>query len=188
MRKKVSTQDLVVLVNKLDLPLAEVEERTSMTRQAIWKRMKREGVLDPRSQPGGSTRKNLIRPCAFCGEPVRRYKKRLLQMNQINTFCGQECYMASLEQHPYEEWRRGTRLARAIVAQHFKLERGHIVHHEDGNQRNNDLSNLTVFASHSEHMAHHRGRKVKPLFQGKTLQRGITDRRISNMSDDLPST
>lgn len=173
MRKTVSTQDLVVLVNKLDLPLAEVEERTGMTRQAIWKRMKREGVLDPRRAPGGARRKVVLKPCAFCGEAIQRYKKRLLQANQMNAFCGQECYMASLEQHPYEEWRHGTRLARAVVAQHFKLELGHIVHHEDGNQRNNDLSNLTVFASHSDHMAHHRGRKIKPLFEGKHYRGGL---------------
>lgn len=166
MKNGVSTQDLVVLVNQMQLPMEEIETRTGLTRQGIWKRLKKAGVHIPRKAPGGSILKVAIRPCAFCGAPVKRYKRRMIQHNQINAFCNESCYFASLEQHAYEEWRQGTNLARAIVANHFPLERGQIVHHKDGNQRNNDLSNLMVFANQAAHVAFHRGRKIAPLFDG----------------------
>lgn len=171
MKNGVTTQDLVVLVNQIQLPMDEIETRTGLTRQGIWKRLKRAGVLVPRRAPGGAPSKVTIRACAFCGASVKRYKKRMIRQNQLNVFCNESCYVASLEQHPYEEWRQGTNLARAIVANHFPLERGQIVHHKDGDQRNNDLSNLMVFATQAQHMAFHRGRKIIPLFDGATVKR-----------------
>lgn len=168
---KVSTQDLVVLVNKEKLSLEEVEARTGMSRQGIWKRLKRAGVLVPRRANGGAPSKVVKFSCGFCGEPVQRYRKRAMTTDQMKAFCNMECYSASLAQHPYEAWRQGCRLARVVVSQHFPLQHEHIVHHKDGDNRNNDLSNLMVFACNADHMAHHRGRKVIALFDGATVTR-----------------
>lgn len=169
MRKDVSTQDLVVWMNEEKLPITEIESKTGMSRQGIWKRLRRAGAFIKRSAPGGAPGKRVTRDCFFCGKPVTRYTKRLIRENQINVFCSQDCYSASLEQHPYEEWRQGSRLARAIVAQHFPLLPVYIVHHKDGNQRNNNLANLSVFENQADHIAHHRGRTVIPLFDGSTI-------------------
>ena len=82
-------------------------------------------------------------------------------------FCSATHYWASREKPGYVESRRGGQLARAVVIQHFQvLESEHVVHHVDGDQRNNDLRNLEVYATHGEHMRHHHGRKVEPLWRG----------------------
>ena len=36
-----------------------------------------------------------------------------------------------------------------------KLKKGEVVHHIDGNKKNNDSSNLQLFKSQSEHVSHH---------------------------------
>jgi DNA-binding transcriptional regulator LsrR (DeoR family) len=66
----------------------------------------------------------------------------------------------------YRQWRHGCRLARAEVAKHFALQPEHVVHHLDGDQKNNDPSNLAVFASQADHIAYHHGkRRVTPLWR-----------------------
>lgn len=45
-----------------------------------------------------------------------------------------------------------------------KLRRGEVVHHIDGNRRNNSLDNLMVFQSQSDHAKWHNGnREVMPV-------------------------
>lgn len=41
-----------------------------------------------------------------------------------------------------------------------KLHRAEVVHHVDGNTRNNDVSNLKVFKSNGDHMKDHHGRSL----------------------------
>jgi hypothetical protein len=92
----------------------------------------------------------------------------------MKAYCNMQCYADSLAQHPYVPWRQGCRRARAIVAQYYGLHPDQIVHHKDGDNRNNDLSNLMVFASNADHVAHHRGRTVAVLFDGATVTQGVT--------------
>lgn len=40
------------------------------------------------------------------------------------------------------------------------LKKGEVVHHEDENKRNNDPSNLKVFASQAEHAKYHKYKKL----------------------------
>ncbi len=42
------------------------------------------------------------------------------------------------------------------------LGKGEVVHHIDGNKRNNSLENIYVFSSQSEHAKHHKKREVMP--------------------------
>lgn len=168
-QSSVSTQDLVVWVNEYRWPMAEVVAKSGMTRQGVYKRLKAAGCLVKRREKGGAPGVMTQVPCAFCGVILTRRIKRLIQGRMLRQFCNTTCYFASLSTSGYRESRHGARLARVIVAQHFPLESQHIVHHKDGNQRNNDRSNLMVFASQAAHMAHHRGRTVAPLWDGARL-------------------
>ena len=51
------------------------------------------------------------------------------------------------------------RVAEQILGR--SLKPGEVVHHIDGNKRNNDPSNLHVFASQSEHASYHGRHQVK---------------------------
>lgn len=47
---------------------------------------------------------------------------------------------------------------RVVMARHLKrpLLKTEVVHHIDGNKRNNEISNLMLFSSQAEHIAHHK--------------------------------
>ena len=163
----VDTQQLVVWVNQLRYPMEQVERLSGLTRQGIWKRLKAAGQFIPRRAAGGAPSTHAAVRCAFCDRELWRRRKTILRT--MRQFCGEECYYAALELSGYMPWRHGSRLARAIVAQHFPLDPDHIVHHKDGNQRNNNLNDLAVFVSNAAHMAHHRGRHVQPLWDGANV-------------------
>lgn len=162
----VSTQDLVVWVNEQRRPLAEVMQRTGMTRQGIYKRLKQAGCYVPRRAPGGAPGVHVEIACSYCGARIMRRKRQILKAGLMRQFCNTTCYFAALENPSFQVSRQGSRLARAVVQQHFPLESHHIVHHKDGNQTNNDRANLMVFANQSDHLKHHRGRAVRPLWDG----------------------
>ena len=42
-----------------------------------------------------------------------------------------------------------------------ELKRGEVVHHEDRNRKNNNIKNLKVFKTNSDHAAYHQGCKIK---------------------------
>ena len=64
------------------------------------------------------------------------------------------------------EW--GRTKGRKIVRRHFKLLPGHIVHHENCNEKDNRLENLRVFASIADHNRYHAGFPVEPLWDGSS--------------------
>lgn len=106
--------------------------------------------------------------CFTCGKmhEVTRARHR----NRKRAFCSRECFYASRKGEHYRPWRQGQRRARAIVAQYFKLEPQHIVHHEDKDNCNNDIRNLRVFACQADHMSYHHGNAVPFLFDGSIGQ------------------
>lgn len=107
-------------------------------------------------------------PCHVCGTLVHRTPSRAKTLKRV--FCSAKCYYSVRQQRPYVAWRQGQRIARQVVSVHFKLEPGYVVHHHDGNNRNNALSNLAVFRNNADHMAHHHGvTPVKPLWDGRQL-------------------
>ncbi len=165
-KKHVNTLYLVDLYTVKHLTLRQIAGIVGMSAPGVMARLRRAGV---RASDG--TWVNAA--CAFCGQQVK--KSRAVARQHLKSYCNSECYYASLEANPYRPWRQGSRVARALVAQHFALDPDHIVHHEDGDQRNNDLANLRVFASQADHMAYHRGRKVKPIWDGRTVRATIAD-------------
>jgi HNH endonuclease len=66
----------------------------------------------------------------------------------------------------YVNWRYGSKIARRLVLRWFPLEKEHVVHHADRNDRNNALANLWVFASNGEHTSFHRGGAGRPIWRG----------------------
>lgn len=160
MLKKLSIQEIVKLYTVDHLTMEQIGEICGVTRQAIWRRLKKAGI---KAEDG----EWLEFKCEVCKKTVkiRRCENR---MRKGARFCSKECYFQSIKNPGYKEWRQGQRIARYIVSKYFNLSnyRKAVIHHKDGGCRNNALSNLVVFASQSEHMAHHRGKTVKPIFDG----------------------
>ncbi len=151
---------LVKLYTLEHLTLRKIAAQVGMSAQAVRLRLIDEGV---KAKQGTWVK----RDCHYCGKQieVRRGASRRVR----RSFCNSECYYASLEGERYKPWRQGCRIARAIVAQYFTLDREHVVHHEDRDNRNNDRSNLRVFANQSDHAAYHRGQAIQPIWDGSLL-------------------
>ena len=103
--------------------------------------------------------------CSQCGKPVSRTKARARAVDK--PYCSRACYHAAIHNKAYRPWRHGQRMARTTVEAMFPLMPGNVVHHEDGDNHNNSLNNLMVFASQAEHMCYHRARgNVRPIYVG----------------------
>lgn len=53
----------------------------------------------------------------------------------------------------------------AGICEHWAT--GSVVHHVDGNDFNNDIRNLEIYATQGDHLRKHRGFDVKPVWSGK---------------------
>lgn len=160
-QKNVKTQDIVVWYTENHLTLRQIAKLAGMSAPGVHKRLIRAGIL--REQ---GTWVELV--CDTCGKPFRC--RRAVWRKSKEHFCSRNCVAISLENPRYFQWRQGQRIARAIVSQYFQIPQGAIVHHKDSDTRNNNLGNLAVFASHSDHLKHHHGKsKVTPIWDGSTL-------------------
>lgn len=128
-----------------------------------------------------------IVPCAQCGVSVSVVAERRKRKHH---FCSSDCYHAWYPVPTAMSWRHGQRLARAAVtaAGHVLLpgplvphrytlgemvqSQGHVVHHVDGDHRNNELMNLWVFASNGDHQSWHRGGVGRPIWRGDGMPCG----------------
>ena len=127
----------------------------------------RMGVIKCLNRNGIDTSKvNRIRvQCSQCGAPIDRTKARARAVDK--PYCWTACYYAAIHNEAYRPWRHGKRIARKVVGAVFPLAPGNVVHHDDGDNHNNRLDNLMVFASHSEHMRYHRtGGRADPIYMG----------------------
>jgi hypothetical protein len=156
MRNPAKTPDLVVLYTEMHLTLRAIGRLTGMSATAVMKRLRQAGITRQQGE-------RIVALCAYCGVAVNRPRSQGLRRV---VYCGTEHYYAARANPQFVEWRHGSRLARAIVSQHYQLGRDEVVHHIDGNQRNNDLANLAVYASRSDHTAAHHGRQVTPVWTG----------------------
>jgi hypothetical protein len=136
----------------------EIAAIFGLSRQRVWQIVTELGLH--------FTERKWERKCLVCGKSYIRFRTAILK-NQ-RSFCSQECYHSVRQARKYIQWRHGCRLARKVVSKYFKLNPGNVVHHHDGDNRNNRLSNLAVFATNSDHIAHHHGiSEVKPLWDGR---------------------
>jgi hypothetical protein len=156
------TDDDLLLLYRNGQSAAEIAAWTGYTRQRIWQRLK--ALNEPLKV------KSAVRKCGLpgCTKWMRFHNSRLKKSKLV--FCCSEHYYAyrPMLNPNYHVSRQGCRLARAEVAKHFQLEPEHIVHHVNGDQRDNRKENLVVFESQAAHMRHHHGRfTVQPLWEGK---------------------
>jgi HNH endonuclease len=137
--------------------IGDIASRYGMTRQAVFKILRKLGI-------DTSCRQGLVRPCGACGEPVwcRRAKTR-----QQNVFCDSTCY------HLWHKLnytgivsRYNGRRAREIVSCLTTIPTGAVVHHANGDPRDNRTCNLMLLASSRDHVRIHKGFKVKPVWIG----------------------
>lgn len=153
--------DEIVKAYRDDLVRAQdIADKYDVTRQAIHRLLKRNGVDTSKEQ-------RVERTCPVCGKKVLKTRQRARDARQ--SFCDQECYSAYMESlgDEYVHSRYHCREARKIVSGYFDLQPEHIVHHEDKNNRNNAKENLRVFQNQSDHLKYHRGTKVKPIWDGR---------------------
>jgi hypothetical protein len=130
------------------LTMEQIGKLVGLTRQGVQHWVKKHGIDASKAE-----RFKVI--CDVCGKEFELTRKRFTK--SIKHFCGMECYKTYLRNAEYRQNRTGQRIGRAVVEKGLqrKLRDGEVVHHIDGNDTNNDPSNLTVFASHSEHLAFH---------------------------------
>ncbi len=162
MRRKLalSYEEIIRLYTVEHLTCEQIGKRAGVTRQTIYQVLCRRGITSKQGEHVQAT-------CDYCSTKFDMFRGRWKKSSKH--VCSAEHYYAALGQSGYKPWRQGQRLARAIVAQHFDLQPEHIVHHEDRDNKNNDRSNLRVFASQADHMAYHRGRKITPLWDGSIV-------------------
>lgn len=141
------------------VPMIQLAKQYGVTRQAIYKIIKKAGV--------DTSKRKFAVSCTVCGKITYRPKCRVRERKHI--FCSFDCYRAWLNSlgDKYKPNRHGQRIARHVVSKHFQLQQKHVVHHEDGNCLNNDVSNLRVFACQGDHIRYHRGFDVEPIWDGR---------------------
>jgi hypothetical protein len=159
-RKKIETDILTVWYTQAHLTLRQIATLAGMSHVGVAKRLRSAGIT---AHDGVWVKL----ACNYCGKEFERPR---CQAKRERSYCCEDHYFADLENPGYKPWRQGQRLARAIVSQYTRLDPDEIVHHEDGNCKNNDRKNLRVFANQSDHLKYHRSKdKPSPVWDGSLL-------------------
>ena len=160
-RVRLTERDKVDIVHAYEVEMARAQDlatKYGVTRQGIYKLLGKAGVDTSKHQVPVS--------CTTCGTIITRTRGKMRKNN--HHFCCADCWHAWLTAGPpYIAHRHSGRLARKIVAEHFALQEGHVVHHEDKNQYNNRLDNLRVFVCQGDHTRYHRGALIEPIWDGR---------------------
>lgn len=144
------------------VPMIELAEKYGKTRQGIWKILKVRGV--------NTTKRKLEVQCKWCEKVFDRTKGRI--RSQKYHFCCTDCYYSYIGEIGinYKPNRHGQRIGRMKVSEYFELLPGMVVHHEDGDDMNNQIENLKVFANNGDHVRYHRWvHKVDPIWDGRKV-------------------
>jgi endogenous inhibitor of DNA gyrase (YacG/DUF329 family) len=160
-RRPVTTEHLIYLRTEKRLSAHAIGLFFGMTRQGVLLRLKRAGIKP-------SSHEKVTVNCSYCEKPLTRHRCKVRK--NMRNFCSMNCYALGIANPRFVEWRQGTRIARAAVSKYFDLKPEYRVHHKDGNERNNSLENLAVFATQADHIAYHRGRKVEPIWNGESIK------------------
>lgn len=160
MKRTITDDELVYMYTSAHLTMAEIGAVIGITRQGVLKRLRKLGVTAEQGE-------RVEVACAKCGSMFVAERKRWRKQRKV--FCSQQCYFQHIENPDYVPWRQGQSIARKEVSRYFDLKPEHVVHHKDGNNYNNDIMNLAVFASQADHMAYHRGAETPFLFDGASI-------------------
>ena len=144
----ISENELKHLYLDEHLTMQQIGDKLGCTRQNVH-------YLLQRYQIDKSNAERFAVTCDTCGTKFSTTRKRYV--SRVKHFCKKECYTAYMHNPEYKQWRHGQRLARIIMQDSMDrlLLPGEVVHHIDGDNRNNEIDNLMLFKDHSEHMKHH---------------------------------
>lgn len=152
--------DIIERYRDLLEPMSTIAPDYGISRQAVWKIIRKHGIE--------TIKKTIPVSCHACSKEIMRNKARIRK--QLHHFCSMDCYTAYLQAgEPHLDNRQGRRIARYKVGEHFTLQAGHVVHHKDNNQLNNELANLLVIANQGDHVRLHRDFDITPLWDGKYI-------------------
>ena len=157
-RKKIDVEMAVHFYTVSHLTLRDIGRIFNCTPAAVLRALRRVGIKRTDGTWVECT-------CAQCGEVFK--KKRYCWRKQRKHYCTEQCYYDSIANPAYNYSRQGMRVARKVVSLHFELVPGYVVHHWDSNTENNDLKNLAVFESNSQHMSFERGGNDRPIWDGR---------------------
>jgi hypothetical protein len=152
------------------VPIIELAKWSGVSRQALWKFFKKNGVETRKTK---ATRR--VIKCDHCLEDFEitraRYRNQVLKGGAKKHFCSDNCYYLYLGNSDSAVNRHKQRIARSKVSEVFDLKDGHVVHHIDGDHFNTMLENFMAFENNSDHIKHHyevrRGEVVTlPIWDG----------------------
>jgi hypothetical protein len=134
--------------------MSEIAEEYGCSRQTVFDAIKRFGI-------DGSKAERFVILCDVCGRDFEITRKRWRLTSTHH--CSSECYYKGRRNGSYVAWRNGQRLARKVMEDVLRRKLGidEVVHHEDGDNRNNAVDNLRVFESQSEHVAYHHRKRIE---------------------------
>lgn len=154
MRSSIDTQAMIDLYTKDHKTMQEIANMAGVSKTAVYKRLKKANI---KAYEGEWINKN----CKNCGKQFRITRSR--QKQQTGHYCSTDCYYDFVTVKGSFIDRYGGYKARIKVREVFDLQSKHVVHHIDGDQRHNELCNLMVFASQSDHLIYHRTGNIEPL-------------------------
>lgn len=128
-----------------------IGEKFNKTRQRIWQLLNEYGLYDDQ---------RVVRVCVKCKESFRVIRSRV--RNTPAKYCSDTCYHKHRQEvGGHNPSRVGRRRGREVIEDWlgFKLPVDFIVHHEDGNELNNEPDNVFVFPSQSAHMKYHHAKR-----------------------------
>lgn len=162
-RKPIVDEKAIDMWHKDHWSLRMIAKHYGVTGTAVHKYLRKHGVDTSKA----ATRVNCI--CMTCGKPFQ--KCRAYFRARMFVYCSVACYYQSIHNPKYISSRQGMRVARETVRSLWRgFRQSHLVHHIDGNESNNDPTNLLVFANNSDHMRWHRAGGIEsgvvPLWSG----------------------
>jgi len=156
--------ELAYLYGVARFKVNDIAELYGKTRQTVWESLKRYGIAK-RDVWVSFT-------CDLCKGPGKAREKVFLK-SELH-FCCHSCYMDYLRNDQYIQSRTGQRIAHGVLLEIAKkkglsLPEKFVAHHEDGNDMNNEPSNLTPFKNHSDHLKHHHQLRRERLAQCQAM-------------------
>lgn len=155
-----SKENLEQMYLKQHLTMEEIGKIYNLTRQGIFYRLKRFKI--DRTSAERFNIKCMLPDCSNIFSITRKRFK-----TSQSSFCSMVCYHKSRNPN-YKQWRQGLRIARKLMSEYIgrPLFPSEVVHHIDGNHANNNINNLKLFSSNSEHLKHHHHKRIKKLNGG----------------------
>lgn len=149
-QKGIDKETLHIMYVDKCLRINDIARISGLTRQRVWQLLHEYGMHN---------KSRVYRQCQYCGKEFKVVRSRA--RNGADKYCQDKCYYNHRAAFGYNPKRQGQRIARKTIEKWLcdVLPAGCIVHHEDGDQSNNDLSNLFVFPDNVEHMKYHHAKR-----------------------------